>query len=674
MNFITLGTIKSMLKKNKSAKASKAKKLISRTGKPDVYNLDDLLDKAVIKPLPVKPPVVSRREVAGSLKQVYQDDAGRIINPKKMEIKHRVGFWGRWLRRLLWLILLLGIGAAVAYGVSRWETANNPTDFNLTITADPQQVAVGQDFFVTIDYQNLDRAAIKNLQLHLLAPDGWQQEDSQPAGIDANNWQFDQLAQKASGEIKLKGKMLALASSTVNFSVQAAYQPTDFSSQFTKNAQTNVNLTTLGVNLMPIAPSAPALNQDLTLIVDYDTQPINYLTDCQLQIDGGSELAWTIDRRKTWPSGMTGLLSPGVWGISSWPTALQTFAVHFQYLAFPPANQPLTVSLLAKGLDGKYYKVYSQPLNFAWPTGQLSAALQVENNPVSLIANPGQTLTYALTVGKPADMKINNATVSVFLDNNLVDWPSIIDTHGSQQAGNALTWDLNDLPELQTGANNTTSTINFTVRLKPMTALLNLGQNQFVSQAKFVYDFSTAESPTSTVSAQLLTNPVTIYLGSDLSAGQTVKYFNSDNLAVGSGPIPPVVNQQSTVKVYWQLSNSWHSLSDVLMSVVMPAEVNFANGTQTTAGNISYDNASRRVSWNIGAWPASSPQINGEFSVTLSPSAADAGKLMIVVPTANVSAQDNQIKQTIKLTAPAKTSKLEDDPNLPANDGLVKLK
>ena len=228
------------------------------------------------------------------------------------------------------------------------------------------------------------------------------------------------------------------------------------------------------------------------------------------------------------------------------------------------------------------------------------------------------------------------------------------------------------MPELQNSANNTTSTINFTVRLKPLAALLSGSQNQFVSQAKFVYDFTTASAPTSTVSAQLLTNPVTINLGSDLSASQMARYFNSDNIAVGSGPMPPVVNQTSTVKVYWQLQNSWHSLSNVVMSVVLPAEISFANGVQTTAGNINYDAGSRRVSWNVGDWSSNSPQINGEFAVTLSPSAADVGKLMIIVPTANVSAQDNQINQTIKLTTPAESSKLENDPNLPNNDGLVK--
>lgn len=642
-------------------KIKPAKKTIRKVGKPDVYDMDELLGKTV-----------TARELSGSLKQIYQDKSGQIINTKKMDIKKKVGFWGRWLRRLAWVIILLAVGAAVAYGVSRWEAANNPTDFSLTITTDPQQAAVGQDFFVTIDYQNLDRAAIKNLQLHLLAPDGWQQADSQPAGVDANDWKFDQLTAKASGEIKLKGKLLSMASSTVNFSVQASYQPTDFSSQFTKNANVNLNLTTLGVDLSAVAPTAPALNQDLTLTVNYNAQSVNYLTDCQLQVDGGSELTWTIDRRKTWPTGMSGLVSPGVWQINAWPTAPQTFTVHFQYLAFPPNNQPLTVSLLAKGLDGKYYKVYSQPLNFAWPTGQLSAALQVNQTAASLIAYPGQTLTYALAVNKPADMKINNATVSVTLDDNLVDWSSIIDSHGSQQVGNALTWDLADLPELQTGADDATNTINFTVRLKPLASLLSGAQNQFISQAKFVYDFTTAESPTSTVSAQLLTNSVTINLGSDLSAGQTVKYFNSDNIAVGSGPMPPVANQQSTVKVYWQLQNSWHSLSNVVMSVILPVEVNFANGTQTTAGNITYDAASRRVSWNVGDWSSHAPQANGEFAVMLSPSSADVGKLMIIVPTANVSATDNQINQTIKLTTPAESSKLENDPNLPNNDGLVK--
>jgi hypothetical protein len=156
-------------------------------------------------------------------------------------------------------------------------------------------------------------------------------------------------------------------------------------------------------------------------------------------------------------------------------------------------------------------------------------------------------------------------------------------------------------------------------------------------------------------------NTIVGKINSDLSLQEQILYFNSDNIAVGSGPLPPSVGQKTSFKVYWTLTNNLHELSDARAVFNLPSYVAWDEKNATSVGNVTYDATNSQVIWDIGRLPVSVYRATAEFGISITPVDGDRNKILILSPGSTVSALDTETSGTITKKTSPKTTKLEDD-------------
>jgi hypothetical protein len=165
-------------------------------------------------------------------------------------------------------------------------------------------------------------------------------------------------------------------------------------------------------------------------------------------------------------------------------------------------------------------------------------------------------------------------------------------------------------------------------------------------------------------------NQLTIKLNSDTKLDEAVRYFDQDNIAVGTGPLPPQVDQTSTFKVYWTLTNSLHELGDLKVTTKLPNYVSWDSKDQADVGSLSYDKTTNTVTWSIGRLPLSANHAGAQFSILIKPRATDRNKLLILVSGTSLTGTDNNTTFPISQTLKAQTTRLEKD-DIANTDGIV---
>lgn len=213
-------------------------------------------------------------------------------------------------------------------------------------------------------------------------------------------------------------------------------------------------------------------------------------------------------------------------------------------------------------------------------------------------------------------------------------------------------------------------TIDFSLKVKEATSVnLNKDRLQIISQvtAKLAKIGDLAAED-----LEITSDKITNNINTDIELKVEGRYFDDDNIAVGTGPLPPVVGQKTSFRIYWYLANSLHEVSDVKITTKLPVGVEWLNKYLVKAGEISYSTKDNEVAWTIKRIPPNKgfTDLNVWFDVGVTPVKQQVRKLLILTDQTSLDATDKVTNSTITKTGKAITSNLEDDP-IGGGRGLV---
>jgi hypothetical protein len=229
-------------------------------------------------------------------------------------------------------------------------------------------------------------------------------------------------------------------------------------------------------------------------------------------------------------------------------------------------------------------------------------------------------------------------------------------------------WTGDEIPDLKSLAKDQQGTIEFTVPVRPTTEAKLISRFEIQSYAQFALG-GVAVDQTNDNQANR-SNQLTLKINSDINLDEAVRYFDEDNIGVGTGPLPPKVGETTTVKVYWTIKNNLHEISGLRVATTLPSGVTWDFKDQASVGSLQYDSITNQVIWEIGRLPLSVPLIKAEFSIALKPRASDFNKIMILASGTTLVGQDNQTTFPINKVLKAQTTKLEKD-DIANTDGIV---
>ncbi|MFA7600681.1 MAG: hypothetical protein WCY43_00425, partial [Patescibacteria group bacterium] len=299
--------------------------------------------------------------------------------------------------------------------------------------------------------------------------------------------------------------------------------------------------------------------------------------------------------------------------------------------------------------------------------------LTINENSSDQSVNFGQTLNYVINYANKGDKKMKDLIIMAVLESDFLDWESFTDIKGGRVNRGTISWTSQEISELKELDPGQEGFINFSINVAPFVDVSYGQELKLESYAQFtignVEELGEDKFRVSDNKSNAILSPI----NSNFFAKEELRYFDDNNIPVGSGPLPPKVGEKSTFRVYWTIKNSLHELKDLQAELYLPEYIIWENKYDISAGEIYYDLTENKVLWSLGRLPLGIDEIKISFDIAIAPSDFEYNKIIILSPGSSFKAFDVETSSWIDKKTEIKTTKLEDDPIAGlSSDGRIK--
>ncbi|MFH1744607.1 MAG: hypothetical protein ABH881_00340 [bacterium] len=625
-------------------------------------------------------------EVEESLNEIYQDDDGQIVDVQKMDIKKKRGM----LFLLSTFVILIGIVFGSSYYIYNYflQAGTDPTAVDFKIEGD-NEVTAGQEFFYTVSYNNKSNVNINDAKLEIKYPENFIFLDSDPGtNSEKNNiWEIGAVPAHHAGKVKIKGMIIGVEGEANSVLAKLSYSPENFASGFSREDSATTIVRDIGLNIDFDYVSTALVGEETNVVLRYKGLDNNCLSNFRFSIEPrenvqiiGAEQYFdstaTADDKKNKGAKFSEVRS-GVWLVEEVPNEERTIAIKLKFTDKVDDAEKIIVKFekevgnpSASTTESSYYEFLIKELDFEIMKSNLSLSLFINGSQNDQGIEFGQTLNYLIVYANKGETDMKDIVLTAALESNFLDWKTLSDENDGAMIGNNIIWTKEEIPGLATLAKHQEGTIDFFINVKDSREFVS-GQNYEVkSYAQFNVENIKTETSTEDNNIDNRSNTIINKINSDLSLVESVRYFNEDDIPVGTGPNPPKVNEDTTYKVYWELTNSLHDLNDLAVSVKLPQNILWDGKEITSVGSIQYNEDTGEVVWSVGRLPATVRSAKAEFSIKASPQEENKNKIMVLLPGSVAKATDSETGAAIEEATKAQTSKLEGD-EIGKGDGVV---
>lgn len=603
---------------------------------------------------------VSDQEVDQSLMEIYQDERGEAVDVSKFSIRRR-RWWFKLIAIAIYSLVVLILGW---FGYNYYTSYRAKNDlFTVNIETDKDIVA-GQEFTYKINYKNTGSVAMSDVEVKIDWPEAFIFSKAEPMATQNNNyWQIGELAPQASGVIVVTGKLINKIGENNQAQIVANFRPNNLSSAFKVSQENNIILSDSSLLIGLSAPDTLSLGRNNEIAVSYQAKESNQIDNLLLTInqpDWGEVKLLGADNKIIEPT------AAGVWLLNQ----PQSEVNGLKMIIIPDQDSSGDKNLLLKietKIGDKLYLVDSRDFEFKVVNSRFNLLLKVNDNNSGGGVSAGQVLNYRIDYVNQGETNLSNLKIVASLNGAWLNWSSLKDQDKGQIDGQKIYWTKKELPGLALLKPGASGSINFSIKLKDWE---NGDKNDAGEISSFVY-YTTEDDVDSELKEDQKSNTVNHQLNSNLGFQESIMYFNEDNIAVGSGPLPLVVGEMTNFKVYWHLSNTRHDLRDLSVVADLPDYVTWGGKNYTAEGEISYDQDKHQVIWKLDKMSAEVDDLVGEFSIGVTPRADQKERIIILMSGSTVKATDNATGSLLEVSSKAKTSQLEDD-EIVETDGIVR--
>jgi hypothetical protein len=605
----------------------------------------------------IKKEVLSE-EVDNNLSVIYSDKKGGLVDVSKVKKRKRLG-----LIVFFKNIFVLTIIVSALYGAYYFyfQKPVGADSLVLNINA-PERVASGEPMSYEISYNNTSSLVLSDVKLELILPNSFVITESVPPTSGINNWSLGLLNPGDMGIITVSGYLVAPVDSANVVLARLTYTPSNFSSEFKKESSANTVISNFGFLVSLDYINTVLIEKNNELKLNLSNFKDNYLSDVYLQIEASDNFKINKSEFEPYPDYEDlsfSSLSERRWLISGLPFESEnrfSFPINFTFLEKLSDNEELNFSLIKKETDGKELALWERTISLEAVKSDLNLSLTLNSQKTDQAVDFSSALNYSLEYTNNGEATLYDLTLMTVVKGSFIEWSSLKDPLGGSVGSNAIVWTKENLPSLAELAPGESGRINFHINVKDFSLVDLSSDNTITSYAQ--YSFNSQEDVDSEDNRS---NTIVSYLNSDLSLSEKIVYFNEDNLPVGSGPLPPRVNETTSLRVFWTVKNNLHDLEQTSVHMTLPEGVQWAGSSNTNIGTISYDNDSRVVTWKLGYLPLSVYRADSEFNISITPAESDRDKILVISSGSVVKAIDSVTKAEISRKIKAKTTKLEDD-------------
>lgn len=607
-----------------------------------------------------------------NLKKIYNSQEGNMSNMYKLDIKK-----SSWMKKFLMVeIFLLIFLAGVIFLLYFLKNGREDSKASMMIHINsPAEYSSGDEVIMDVEYQNREPFALNDVEISLKYPQGFEflASDPMPSNEFKDIWRMGNLSRGQKGKISIKGKVIGEVGNFIIFKASATYQPQNFSSSFKQEFISNTGQITASIVTIDIeGPDKVIPDQEVTYKIQYANSsqedvsnifikaqfPKNFVfiesrpnftkkdileaKKLFLDEEGSSnsmEKNWLLDKLAKEERGNIEIIG--------------------KYMNSENEKSDITFQIAV--VSEKDYTVYQEKkINFEVLNHGLNISMSVNGSKTENSINFSDTLNYSITFKNIGNKTLYDLDIIALLASQVVDWNTLIDKNGSERVSEKLLWRASSTPSLAILKPLDEGTIDFSIQIKNISKI-NIQKDNLKTVAsaeaiiRKIDDFETNIS--------VKTEPLLSNINTELEMKVEGRYFDDDNIAVGQGPLPPVVGKKTTLRMYWYLSNNLNEVSNVILKTNLSPYSKWEDKFSNTVGTLTFNQLDNSITWKI---PKISPNktfedLNAWFDVSITPTEDQIGKLVLLVTEQSLVAKDNMTNSAISIVGRGVTTNLEDD-------------
>lgn len=314
-------------------------------------------------------------------------------------------------------------------------------------------------------------------------------------------------------------------------------------------------------------------------------------------------------------------------------------------------------------LIGTQYMTVDRSLTIQKPFVSLAIAIDNDLSPNDHIGRFDQSERVTINWFNNLTTSISNMVITAKLSGSAYDKTAIQPDQGYfDSANNQIIWNQKTTPEFASVAAGQSGTISFSLVPKDKSTPANPVVNPTVVVTAGV---SADRQSGSNVSGNLQAAASrTTRVSSNISL--TGRIVRTTGPFVNTGPVPPKVEQPTTYTVVWTIDNTSSAVGNARVTATLPPYVKWQKAVSPSSEQITYDENSGTVTWEIGSVAAYTSQATRRrevnFQISFSPSINQADQSPTLVNQAMLTAIDNFTGAQLQSTQEYLSTRFSTDP------------
>ena len=586
---------------------------------------------------------IDKEKIDRQLKDIYQDDSGKLPNMKEFKRASKGSFIGGLFKFVFSMAILAAlVWTGFLFLPSSSHFDNSQVDLKIE---GPQNFVIGATTTYNVVFKNKQNVNLNKVSLTINYPQGFVYSESTlpPNNVGKNEWDIGTLKPDEEKTLQITGNSFGSLGAAASWRTLLNYTPENFNSEMQKIAtldvkpdQAPISVAIAGLDKVAVGSTSTytiTINSSDNLanknLIVTPTFPANFIiTSSSLPMDKN---VWNIKATTSATSTPVGQYTI-------------TFAGQFKDDSADTSALKVQVSQ-ADQASATNYLLAESTLQTELIKNAVIINTAINGSLTDFDSKPGEILNFTLAVKNAGKDDISNAKVQLLIDSpsfkkqSILAWSNIADKNDGDITGSQLSdtvrratllWNKDKNKDLSTIKTGGQTNIDFQLPLKasdqaPWSSVD--GYQIFVTTTLTYTDKSGATQT-------IVGNSIIITLNSDLAFKQ------KNDISANS-------KELEKHDISWILSNTYHALKNATLSADLFGDITFSSASNTPAGTLQFDQNSKHLTWTIPDLTENSDILAIPFSVILNKKDPTQNTLISKV---HIQAQDSVTGKQLELT------------------------
>ncbi len=533
---------------------------------------------------------------------------------------------------------------------------------NITVNlVGPLEVGSAQSVSYDFEYANTNWMAASNATIIFEYPDSFRPDAALKLTVNKSRAEMTlgDIPSQGRGKVTLSGKFYGSKGGEIKLSGVLRYSPPAFKTAYEKRVERVVRLTSSPLHVEIDAPLELASDQEAQYEVRYSNPGDVAFSNLKIRLEYPAEFVFTDADQK--PS-----QGNSIFDVDTLPAHAEGVVVVRGRLTGARDEQKLVRAEIGIVQGDGTFVAYAENNRKTKIVASPFSIHQTVNGVASTNINPGDTLSYTIEYRNEGNVGIRDAIITTELDSPYIDWSTL--TFGNEhprggayiQARKVILWKASDIPELSRIEPGQSGKVSFTINTydNPEKHGVDVRNPMIRSVAKIDSpDIPAIVGYTKVVAS----NTLAVKMNSRVS-GELLGFYQDATLP-NSGPIPPVVGQETTYTFHLSLNNSTNEIKDARVSILIPTSVRYTGSKSPESEKTLFNSRTNELIWDIGVF-APDTRRTIAFQVGLTPEASMVDTEAVLIRQATVTAKDGFTEGNVTIRIDRKTTNLSEDTSI----------